>query len=656
MNYYKKSSLEKSIIGIFVTVSSALPFLTSFPKLIGEPFDARFQIVVHEHWFLFFKLERPLRDVFIFYPFDKTLGYSDIFFVNGIIYSIFRTFTFSILEAWTLTNFIIILIGNIGFAILLYIIFKNKFIYLLALVTLTNSYAFIAFLNIWPNTVGNALVSWVFLFIFNLWHSNSKSFIIWINLLLIALPLLTLTYWYPGFFSILGLIIFILLGFISRDKRMKEKLKLILQRNQFKKVFWFSPIWISLWVLFLYIIIPTRGNLRRAPDEIFKGSLSVSDFFSIDLAGPAITEIFLSRFINTEWLIASDIWAVGYPVFGFIVFILIAIVSARRILKFDNLFSFTFFIIIFSIFFTTRLDNLGIYIYLWQNFDILGVIRTPVRLNILINFLMLIFIFQYFDNLYKTTSSKTRFFPILLVLLISLEQLRILSGAWETQDFLNKELSKQVSNIPLDCEYLVLINEGAGHWSDTIEGMILSSKTNIPSINGYSGTSPQDTIRRSWDDPSEFNFVVDYINRNKLNSSGCVVTNKNIFKLTTINSLLVKFSDERVAWEFDESRGWAWIEDQQIQITITNPFEIFSISKRELLITKSPCLHDLSLDLMVGNNFETLTLSKESSSARLNLVDLNPGENLNIRIKSSEAGCSVGNDPRNLIYSIELVQ
>lgn len=654
MNYYKNFFLEKSIIGIFVTVSSALPFLTSFPKLIGEPFDARFQIIVHEHWFWFFKLERPLRDVFIFYPFDKTLGYSDIFFVNGIIYSIFRTFTFSIIQAWTLTNFVIILIGNIGFAFLLYIILKNKFLYLLALATLTNSYAFIAFLNIWPNTVGNALVSWILLFIFNLWHSNSKSFIIWINLLLVTLPLLTLSYWYPGFFSILGLIFFILLGFVSRDKRMKEKFKLILQRSQFKKVFWFSPIWISLWALFLYIIIPTRGNLRRAPDEIFKGSLSVSDFFSIDLAGPAITEIFLSRFINTEWLIASDIWAVGYPVFGFIVFILIAIVSAKRILKFDNLFSFTFFIIIFSIFFTTRLDNLGIYIYLWQNFDILGVIRTPVRLNILINFLMLIFIFQYFDNLYKTTSSKTRFFPILLALLISLEQLRIFSGTWETQDFLNKELSKQVSNIPLDCPYLVLINEGAGHWSDTIEGMILSSKTNIPSINGYSGTSPNDGIKRSWGDPGEFRFVVDYINRNKLKSNGCVVTNKYVSRLSTSNPLLIKFSDERVAWEFDESLSWVWLESEQLQMKITNPFKLFSISNRVLKVTKSPCLSNLSLEFIHGSKTETMNLSREKPSETLSLPYLNPGTVLDLKIKSNSVGCSVGDDPRNLIYSIEL--
>jgi hypothetical protein len=154
---------------VIAFISSLLPFLTSYSKLIGEPFDTRFQIVIHEHWFWFLKGERPIRDVYIFYPFDTTLGFSDIFLANGFFYSLFRFLNFSILNAWTLTNITIIFIGNIGFALLLMHILKHKFLIILGLFTLSNSYAFIAFLDIWPNTVGYVLVSWTLFLLYKIY-------------------------------------------------------------------------------------------------------------------------------------------------------------------------------------------------------------------------------------------------------------------------------------------------------------------------------------------------------------------------------------------------------------------------------------------------------------------------------------------------------
>ncbi len=69
--------------------------------MIGEPFDTRFQIVVHEHWYWFLKLERPLRDVFIFIPLIKPQAIL-IFFCKCAIYSVLRVLCSLILDAWTI--------------------------------------------------------------------------------------------------------------------------------------------------------------------------------------------------------------------------------------------------------------------------------------------------------------------------------------------------------------------------------------------------------------------------------------------------------------------------------------------------------------------------------------------------------------------------
>jgi hypothetical protein len=301
--------------------------MASYSKLIGEPFDTRFQIVVHEHWFWWIKGERSLRDVNIFFPFDTTLGFSDIFLVNGFIYSILRFFNLSILNAWTLSNIVIIFIGNIGFFLFLTQILKNRLLIILGLITFSNSYAFIAFLDIWPNTVGYVLVSWILFFLYKIYNSHERNFVFWLNALLVSLPLLSLSFWYPGFFSILGTILFLLFILLGQKSVLVTWLKALAKKDNLVKLGFFAPIWLALWGIFLFITLPTRGNLRRAPEEIYKGSLEIADFFSIDLVGPTLLQDILKNFIDVEWSSANQFLAVGFPILTFLAFLLISLMS-----------------------------------------------------------------------------------------------------------------------------------------------------------------------------------------------------------------------------------------------------------------------------------------------------------------------------------------
>ncbi len=76
-----------------------------------------------------------------------------------------------------------------------------------------------------------------------------------------------------------------------------------------------------------------------------------------------------------------------------------------------------------------------------------------------------------------------------------------------------------------------------------IEAMVFSSLTNIPTINGYSGTS-SDTIERNWIDLSDYASVWDYINRINLSSMGCLFSNQTVDKLSQLSTLNIHFQEE----------------------------------------------------------------------------------------------------------------
>ena len=63
-------------------------------RLLGDPFDARLQVILHEHWWRWFNGLTEFRNTEFFFPYKTALGYSDVFFTQGIIYSLFRFFNF----------------------------------------------------------------------------------------------------------------------------------------------------------------------------------------------------------------------------------------------------------------------------------------------------------------------------------------------------------------------------------------------------------------------------------------------------------------------------------------------------------------------------------------------------------------------------------
>jgi hypothetical protein len=137
-------------------------------KLLGDPFDSRLQIVLHEHWWRWFNGLVGFRDTEFFYPFDKALGYSDVFFTQGIVYSFFRFIGFTLSSSWSITTIGLLLIGNLGWVFIAQKFVKNYVLQIVMVLTFVSSLSFAYYFTLNPNIMGYSFISWFALFIINI--------------------------------------------------------------------------------------------------------------------------------------------------------------------------------------------------------------------------------------------------------------------------------------------------------------------------------------------------------------------------------------------------------------------------------------------------------------------------------------------------------
>jgi hypothetical protein len=262
-----------------------LPFRNLINNLyVGEPFDTRLMIVVHEHWFWVFKGLREYDDLRIFYPFQNTLGFTDGFLIDGFIYSIIRSLKFSMIQSYNLTNIIILFISNIGLYLILKEIIKKKYLVLTLIYLISNGYILIAYLHLWPNTLGYLLISWPIYFMIRIYQKKNSN--IFINLLFIFTPLYALSFWYPTFFLFSALIVISLINLIFKNSRASfiTRLQSVIKSVNYKIFLLVSPMWIVSWLLFFQIYIKNSLNIRRDTVEILYGP-TIRDLFSTKLLG-----------------------------------------------------------------------------------------------------------------------------------------------------------------------------------------------------------------------------------------------------------------------------------------------------------------------------------------------------------------------------------
>lgn len=138
--------LRALVLGLAVLVVLFLQFraqiFNNFSILYGDRYDAAIMTTILEHWSNVVRGDSPWSQLYYFYPYTKTLGHTDGYFLLGLIYAAIRPFGFDPFLTTELTNVVLKVVGFAGFFVVSRQMFRLPFwtsVLAAALFTLSNS-------------------------------------------------------------------------------------------------------------------------------------------------------------------------------------------------------------------------------------------------------------------------------------------------------------------------------------------------------------------------------------------------------------------------------------------------------------------------------------------------------------------------------------
>ena len=204
VNLKNLSKTELGLQLITCTVLTSYIFQNVFIGLnFGDPMDGTLQMVLHEHWYKVITHKESFLNTNFYFPFERALGYSDTFLFQGPIHTILRLIGIKIDFAWSITTFITIYVGNLGWILVARNLLKNKILRILFIVLCIFNYSFVAYVASQPNAASYALLSYFVYFAIKInesFNKNVKKFNYNFFYFVSLLSLMSLNNWYLTYF------------------------------------------------------------------------------------------------------------------------------------------------------------------------------------------------------------------------------------------------------------------------------------------------------------------------------------------------------------------------------------------------------------------------------------------------------------------------
>ena len=641
-----------SFLAIFVIVLTLYIFRPIFTgQLIGDPFDSRLMIVIHEHWWRWLNGLTEFRDLGFFYPFDKALGFSDTLLVPGLLYSILRFFSFGLAESWIITTFSVLVIGNLGWVVVAKRFIKTNTIKILFVATIVLSFSFTAYFAIDPNIVGYSLLSWFALLVYSIETEKivSKKQLK-IAFFIILFQLYALSFWYGAFF--MGLIIFVrlLIGLIySKDKGNFKDLFSNLRLN--KKIWIVSaPVILFFTWTFLYVYLSVAGAPIRPKSEMIINS--PSPLMLLNAGSPTQYGLENSIFEGFYRFFGFDLPFENLIGLGFAV-TLIGVVSMAILLFLEKrtIKLWILSILITYLYFTKLVNDVSIHGLLFETIPGINSIRYPARFIIILGFGLIFMSFKLIDNRVGKGIRQFLKVPLYLLLVIMiLDQIRGPFTGWDKKLLINENLFSQAQEIKNNCDYFYFDHPG-GWWYDQIEAITFSTQVGIPTVNGYSGAFPGGYPIQSWNSTFGSLKIFDWISQIDATKRGCLLSGISDFKILNSETTLIDF----IGFTPKEEKGfdsWNWAVNNEpylyvLSSTGSNLRLTFEIETSKCFTNQNVIIQDVSLNQILKK--------VEVSGQEVVNIDLSFKESYLKQIKfSTDAGiCKVAGDPRGLYFNVK---
>jgi hypothetical protein len=627
-------------------------------KLLGEPFDARLMISLHEHMFRWLNGLVSFRDTEFFYPYKTALGFSDVFLVQGLVYSIFRFLGIDSLSSWMNVTIILAIIGNLGWVVLAKIYLKHFYVQILFVLTIISSLSFVHYFTFNANVVGYTYLSWMMIFFMSLAsEKKARNFHIKLNLFIVTFLVYALSCWYGAFFFILTIIIWIIIKGLKYGFKPNFKF----ERSMFKIHLVFAPLIAFFVWLFYFVYISVSDQPGRPVAEMLTNSPRIQQILSganpngggmegalfgglyewLDLDNPIIYNNFLGD------------WGGGLGIFLPLLLIIVILVNFF-IFKIIKDFSLMLAVLISYLYFTVFGNNLSLHSYLFNVIPGLNSIRSPSRYIIFVGFAGIFLLFYYFDRLLSMSRKNiTKVLIALPLLFVFFDQQRSSFKGWDRENFINSELIALTSKIQSNCDYFYYDKPG-GWWYDQIEALTFAVQIGVPTVNGYSGAFPPNYPNMSWNRDAPSLEIFNWMKQIDENEKGCLVLgNSNVRYLSDLTSSIdfYGFTEE----ESIGSSKWRWAVSNQAHLLIIGKEN--SRQEFEFDLRGAPCFESQTIEVVVAKSAEAskYTINKDSSRKKI-ILDFKDSIAQSISFNVNSSPCVLDGDPRDLYFEVKNIQ
>jgi type IV secretory pathway TrbD component len=620
-------------------------------RLLGEPFDARLMIILHEHWWNWFNGNSTFRNTDFFYPYDSAFGFSEIFFAQGIIYSLFRMISLDALSAWVTTNILLILIGNLGWHFLGQRFINSRYLRLIFSLTMISSISFVAYFNFYQNILGYAFLSWFALLIVKIKDEKvNKRKQLFINIFIFSYLVYVLSCWYAAFFLGSILVVWYVSNVLSSFKRKRDFHFIKSANIHIPYILFFAPINLGLLYLFYYTQVSVLNDVNRLNLNIITNSPTLKDLLNSGLPYDG-SRIFNFLAPISDLFLNSPTTDLNIGV-GPLLIILTIFLGTFYIAKFGFKKDYMWITSVIALYliFVKITPNFSLFSFLVEYESLLNAIRFPGRYVIILGFVLIFVIFVMLDRIqlnYKSTLIKT--ITIIIGISLLMDQQRSPYLGWEKSKFISVELVAFEDQIKEECDYFYFDFPGGGWWYEQIEAMALSMRTGVPTVNGYSGGFPIGYPVEVFNSTSEPKEIFNWIETISKSKRGCYLTGK--------SELLKLDSDFENLQLVGFDKSFMGVEKLYNSISPNPYLYLTSKKKKDYIITfdfkSNKCNPNQTLKIVNESDGEIIMELSISSGKRLSLeIDMTQSYVKRIALITDAKSCLEGANNSENYFSI----
>ena len=651
VSLYFLTNINLNILATIYIFQSVL-----FGKNYGDASDGTVQMVLHEHWWRWINGKTSFLNTEFFYPFDRAFGYSDVFLIQGPFHVLFRFFGFDMFAAWTITTFIFLLLGNIGWAFLSLRILSNKFLRILFSLTMVFSSSFVGYFQSAPNIVGYAWLSWFAILlnaIYINYYENKKRFNFLITAFFNLIVIYAMSCWYGTFFLLVTLIIFLFICLLHLLYKgdLKRFLSNFLKKVDFRIQFCGVPTLALLVALFIYIYIPVQGDPYRPVSEMLSKSPRLIYLFN----GAHVNDGGFLKPIYEILKFDSQMdmqLGIGFITFSLLILIIIAYFSKLiKPVNFVHISLLLSAIILFS-YFAVWPGNFSMHAFLFDIVPGLQSIRVPVRYVIVLGYISIFIIFVTLDNLLRFRKNKLfTIFCIFLSIITLLDQFRFPNNGWDKSIVINENLLAQENEIKKNCDYFYYDAPG-GWWYDQVVAMAFSYSIDVPTTNGNSGAYPPQYPVKSFVHEGDISGMINWINSIDNSKRGCITNGELPIYIMASKEDRLDIEDGFTPFETDGKNTWQWAVKPIASLFIFSGNKTDKIVQLEM--ANSTCSKERKITISTSPEAILQEITINNVSRKISIkIPMKNNSFQKLLITTSDDQCKIDGDPRNLFYEIK---